>query len=178
VVGSTANFIEAIGSRSYDIGGNRTTICNGVRTLVSGAVTRSVGAVQAVASAGAINDGLADYSETVGAVKAELVRGDSAENVAGAKTLTSSAGEIHLISGSYTTDAATVTRTIGGVHYTSCGGDYEVSAPQIALVGGVGHFKGGGSALKLNGGPITASGPTIAIKTALLRKTAGVIKLE
>lgn len=175
-VGSVANYIEAVGDRSYSIGANRITISNGVRTLVSGAVTRSVGAVQAVVSAGAIQDSLGNYIESVGAVKAELVLGDSAENVGGDKTLSNAVAELHLVT-DYNTEAATVSRMVGGVHYTSCGGNYEVSAPEIALVGGVGHFSGGGSSLKLNGGPIVAKGPTIKIETALVRYTAGTLAL-
>jgi type VI secretion system secreted protein VgrG len=61
---------------------------------------------------------------------------------------------------------------------TKCGGNYEVSAPQIALVGGVGHFNGGGSSLKLNGGPVVASGSSIKIESALVRLTAGSLKME
>lgn len=176
-VGSTANYIEALGTRAYSIGGSRITISNGVRTLVDGTMTRDVGGVQAFVSPGAINDGLgSNYLETVGAVKAEIIAGDSAEEVGGDKTLTSSAGELHLVA-NYTTEAATVNRNIGGVHLTSCGGDYEVSAPEIAIVGGVGHFKGGGSSLKLNGGPITATGSTITIKSALIKTTAGSMKI-
>jgi len=178
VVGAEANYIEALGARTYSIGGSRITISNGVRTLVSGAFTRSVGAVQANISAGAINDGLGStYDESVGAVKAEIIRGDSAENVSGAKMLTSTAGELHIVT-NYNLEAATVTRNIGGVHLTKCGGNYEVSAPEIALAGGVGHFTGGGSSLKLNGGPIVATGPKITIKSALIRKKAGSLNLE
>jgi len=176
--GTVANYIEAVGSREYSIGGTRTTISNGVRTLVSGAVTRSVGAVQAVIAAGPINDALAStYDETVGAVKAELIAGDSDETVAGAKMLSNSAAELHVVT-NLNWKAASVTRMIGGVHLRKVGGNLEVSAPQIAIVGGVGHFTGGGSSLKLNGGPITATGPTISIKSALIKKTAGSIKLE
>jgi type VI secretion system secreted protein VgrG len=175
-IGSAANYIEAVGARAYTIAGNRITISNGVRTLVSGAMTRNVGSVQVVLSAGTIKDSLANYIEDVGAVKAELVLGDSAENVAGDKTLSNSVAELHMVT-DYNTEAATVNRLIGGVHLTSAGGDYEVSAPQIALVGGVGHFTGGGSSLKLNGGPIVAKGPTIKIETALARFTAASLKL-
>ncbi len=178
-VGVEANYIEAIGgSRSYSIGGNRITISNGVRTMIDGAMTRDVGALQVNIAAGAINDGLgAAYTENVGAVKAELIRGDSAENVAGDKSLTSTAAELHMVA-SLTLEAASVTRLVGGVHLTKCGGDYEVSAPEIALVGGVGHFKGGGSSLKLNGGPITAKGPKITLKAAAITFKAGSLKLK
>jgi type VI secretion system secreted protein VgrG len=178
-VGVEANYIEAIGgTRAYSIGGNRITISNGVRTMIDGAITRDVGALQVNIAAGSINDGLgASYTETVGAIKAELIRGDSAEDVAGDKKLTSSAAELHLVA-NYTTEAATVSRNVGGVHLTKCGGDYEVSAPEIALVGAVGHFKGGGSSLKLNGGPIVAKGAKIKIESALIRKKAGSLKLK
>jgi len=178
-VGVEANYIEAIGgARGYSIGGNRITISNGVRTMISGAVTRTVGAIQVNIAAGAINDGLGStYDETVGAIKAELIRGNSAENVGGDKSLTSSAAELHMVA-SYNTEAASVSRNIGGVHLTKCGGDYEVSAPEIALAGGVGHFKAGGSFIKLNGGPIHVKGAKIKIESALIRKKAGSLKLQ
>jgi type VI secretion system secreted protein VgrG len=178
-VGVEANYIEAIGgTRGYSIGGNRITISNGVRTMIDGAMTRDVGALQVNIAAGAINDGLgASYTETVGAVKAELIRGDSAENVAGAKSLTSTAAELHMVK-NLSLDAASVKRLVGGVHLTKCGGDYEVSAPEIAIVGAVGHFKGGGASLKLNGGPIVGSGANISLKAGLITITAGSLKLQ
>jgi type VI secretion system secreted protein VgrG len=177
-VGVEANYIEALGTRACNIGGNRITISNGVRSLVTGPYDRSVGAVQVHVAASAIEDGLAtDYLETVGAVKAELVLGDSAENVGGDKLLTSKAAELHLV-GSLSLSAATVDRHVGGLHLTKCGGSYQVSAPKIALVGGVGHFNGGGASLKLNGGPVIATGSAITIKSANIRKTAGTIKLD
>ena len=174
--GSVANFIEAVGTRSYTVNANRVTLSNGVRTLVSGAITRNVGGLQLDISAGAIQDGMASsYVETVGAIKAEIASGDSSEEVAGDKTLTT-VGELHAVA-NLTWDAASVDRTIGGVHGTKAGGKYEVSAPEIAIVGAVGHFTGGGSSLKLNGGPVVLKGSSITIKTALLSKTAGSLKL-
>ncbi|MBM4356722.1 MAG: type VI secretion system tip protein VgrG [Deltaproteobacteria bacterium] len=176
-VGALANYIEAIGSRDYAVASNRTTISNGVRTLVSGAMTRSVGGSQITLTLGALNDGMASsYVETVGGVKAELVRGDSAENVAGDKVLTIGAAEVHLVS-ALATEAASVSRVVGGVFFTRCAGNYEVSASEIAIVGGIGHFKGGGSTLKLNGGPIVAKGGTIKLESAIVRLTAGSLKL-
>jgi type VI secretion system secreted protein VgrG len=177
-VGAEANYIEAIGPRSYSIGGNRITISNGVRTLVSGAVTRNVSGVQVVLAAGAINDGMGStYDQTISGAKAELIRGDSAENVGGDKLLNCSAAELHAVS-TFSSDAASVSRNVGGVHLVKSGGNYEVSAPKIALVGGVGHFIGGGSSLKLNGGPIIGTGSTIKIESALVRFKAGSLKIE
>ena len=178
-VGAEANYIEAIGgARNYSIGGSRITISNGVRNLVNGSFTRNVGAVQVNISASAINDGLGStYDETVGAVKAEIIRGDSAENVGGDKLLTSSAAELHMVA-SLNLDAANVSRTVGGVHLTKAGGNYEVSAPEIALVGGVGQFTGGGSSLKLNGGPVVATGSAITIESGLVRVKAGSLNIE
>jgi type VI secretion system secreted protein VgrG len=177
--GAKPNLVESIGaSRNYSIGGNRLTICNGVRTLITGSITRDVGAVQINMCLAGMNDGIgAAYDETVGAVKIELVRGTSAEEVSGDKSMTSTAAELHMVN-KYAASAAAVTRMIGGVHIRKVGGDLEISAPQIALAGGVGHFKAGGGALKLNGGPIVMSGGTVSIKAAaVIKKTAGSLKL-
>jgi type VI secretion system secreted protein VgrG len=45
-----------------------------------------------------------------------------------------------------------------------------VKAPIVALIGAIGDFKGGGSNIKLGGGPVVIKGSKIAIETALLVK--------
>jgi type VI secretion system secreted protein VgrG len=179
VVGTEANYIAAIGgSRTHSIAANRITICNGVRTFVSSSITRDVGAVQIEASAATINETHGStYDETVGALKAEIIAGVGAEEVAGAKSQNMSAGEIHLVA-NFASKAASVTRLVGGAHVRMAGGNLEVSASTIKLLGGIGHFKGGGSAINLNGGPVVLKGSKIAIKAALIRKAAGALKLD
>jgi type VI secretion system secreted protein VgrG len=177
--GAKPNMVDSIGgARSYSIGGNRTTIQNGVRTLITGAITRNVGAVQLNLCLASMNDGVgADYTENVGAVKVELVNGTSAEEVSGTKDMTSLAAEAHIVA-NYSSEAPSIVRLIGGLHMRKAGGNVEISGAQIALVGGVGHFKAGGGALKLNGGPILMSGGTVSIKAAaIITKTAGSLKL-
>ena len=47
---------------------------------------------------------------------------------------------------------------VGGLHYQKVDGDSRCKAPIIALIGAVGDFKGGGSSLKLGGGPVVIDG--------------------
>jgi type VI secretion system secreted protein VgrG len=179
IIGAAPNMVESIGgARSYSIGGNRLTICNGVRTLVTGAFTRSVGALQINLCLASMNDGITGtYTESVGAVKVELVAGTSAEEVSAGKGMESAAAEVHVVN-KYASSAASITRLIGGVHMRKAGGNVEVSGAQIALAGAVGHFKAGGGTLKLNGGPIIMSGGTVSIKaSATINKNAGSLKL-
>lgn len=177
---ATANFIEKIGGdRSYEVGGNMTTISNTVKQTVDGDITRSVGTAELVASIASITDQIGgDYEETVGAVKAELVAGTSSETVGGSKNLTSIAAELHLVKADMTSAGdASVTNLIGGLHYSKVAGDYAVKAPIVALIGAIGDFKGGGSNLKLGGGPVVLTGSKIAITTALLVKLGSSLKM-
>jgi type VI secretion system secreted protein VgrG len=179
-VGAQANYVESMGgSRTYSVGGSRLTICNGLRNLISTGMTRDVGAVQLSACLASMNDGfIGGYTESVGAVKVELVGGTSAEDVSAAKSLTSSAAELHMVT-NFAVSAASVERLIGGVHIRKAGGNVEVSGSEVAIVGAVGHFKAGGGSLKLNGGPIVASGSSISLKAVGdISKLAGSLKLE
>jgi type VI secretion system secreted protein VgrG len=177
-VSSKADFVEHVkGSRFYTVAGNQTTISNGVRQEIKGAFTRSVGQVQVTAALGRISDDmLSTYDESAGAFIAELAAGVSSEEVTGAKDLTSSAGELHMVE-SLTTSAASVSQLIGGVHYRKVGGDYYVTAPKILLGGGIGTFKGGGSSIKLSGGPVVLKGSKIAIVAGAVVKLGGSLKL-
>jgi type VI secretion system secreted protein VgrG len=170
---ATANLIENVGgSRSYTIGGNLMGLSNGIRLEANGDFKREVGAVQIVGALGAISDNIgAMYKSNVGAVTVHLVNGTHGETVGGVKTQTSTAAEVHIVSGSYQNACdASVTNLIGGLHYQKVGGDISFKAPMISLIGGVGVFKGGGSDLKLGGGPIVMKGSKIAIKAPMLVK--------
>ena len=177
---ATANHVEHVGGdRSYKVGGRQLIICNTVKQTVDGDLARSVGTAELVGSIKAITTKVGgDYAEKVGAVKVELVKGTSSETVGGNKSLTSMAAELHLVTGNWdlASDAG-VTQLIGGVHYQKVAGEYSVKAPVIALIGAVGKFKGGGSELKLGGGPVVLTGSAITIETALLVKLGGSLKM-
>ncbi len=171
-----SNYIEHIGgARSYDVGGNMTVINNSIMQEIAGNLTRTVGAVELVASIASITDEIgADYTENVGAVKAEIMKGMSSENVGGSKSQTYAAAELHLVKGNFDSASdASVTNLVGGLHYAKVAGDYSVKAPLIALIGAIGDFKGGGSNLKLGGGPVVLKGSEVKIETALLVKLGG-----
>ncbi len=173
---ATANFVEKIGGdRSYQVGGNQTVISNSVMNTINGDIASSVGTATVAASVASITDEIGGgYTETVGAVKLELTKGMHSEAVGGNKNLTSTAAELHLVKGNFVTAGdGSVTFLIGGLHYQKVAGDYSVKAPIIALVGAIGQFKGGGSELKLGGGPVVLKGSKIAIETALLVKLGG-----
>lgn len=177
---ATANYIEHIGGdRSYSVGGNMTTISNTVKTTVQGNITRSAGTADVLACVASITEEFGgSYKETVGAVKVELMKGMSSETVGGNKSLTSTAAELHLVSGNIDNASdASVTHLIGGLHYAKVAGDYTVKAPIIALIGAIGEFKGGGSSLKLGGGPVVLTGSEIKIETALLVKLGASLKM-
>jgi len=172
------DYVEKVGgARDCTIGGNQITISCGVRQDVKGAWSRDVGAVHVNMSLASIDDNmLATYDEKVGAVILQLVKGQAAESVGTSKDLTSLAAELHMVA-AMTTSAKGVKQLIGGVHLRKCGGDFVVSAPKILLGGGVGKFNGGGSSIKLNGGPVTITGSKIAVEAAAIVKLASDLKI-
>ncbi len=177
-VHAKCDFVEKVGAaRDYSVGGNQITISCGVRQQITGAFVRDVGAVQANVSLASIDDTmLSTFDEDVGAIIAQLVAGPSVETVGGSKDLTSTAAEAHLVS-DLTTSAASVKQLVGGLHLRQIGGDYVASAPIIALVGGVGKLKGGGSSINMNGGPLTMKGSKIAINAGLIVKLGASLKI-
>ncbi|MFT3764953.1 MAG: type VI secretion system tip protein TssI/VgrG [Minicystis sp.] len=177
---ATANYIEKIGGdRSYSVGGNMITISNTVKQNIDGDLKRTVGTADVVGSVASIQTNVGgNCDETVGAVKLELMKGTSSETVGGMKNLTSLAAELHLVSGNLDTSAdASVTHLVGGLHYEKVGGDWTVKAPIVAMIGAIGDLKGGGSTLKLGGGPVVLEGSKIAITTAMLVKLGGTLKM-
>jgi type VI secretion system secreted protein VgrG len=177
---ATANFIEHIsGNRTYKVSGNMTVISNTVKETVTGNYTKNVSTAEIAASIASIKDDIGGaYSEKVGAVKVELMKGMSSETVGGDKNLTSTAAELHLVTGNMDNDATgSVTNLVGGLHYAKVAGDYSVSAPIIALIGAIGDFKGGSSTLKLGGGPVVIEGSEVVIETALLVKLGASLKM-
>lgn len=177
---ATANYVEKVGGdRSYTVGGNFITVSNGVMTDVDGSLSRSVGAAQLTASVATIQDSIGGaVTENVGAVKAEIVKGVSSETIGGSKNLTSLAAELHLVKGSLTSEVTgSVTQMVGGIHYEKVAGDYSVKAPIIAVIGAIGVLKGGGSELKLGGGPVVLKGSKVVITTALLVHLGAGLKL-
>jgi type VI secretion system secreted protein VgrG len=177
---ATANYIEHIGGdRSYSVGGNMTTISNSIKTTVDGAITRTAGTADVLACVASITESFGgSYKETIGAVKVELMKGMSSETVGTDKSLTSTAAELHLVSGNMDNASDdSVTHLVGGLHYAKVAGEYSVKAPIIALIGAIGEFKGGGSSLKLGGGPVVLTGSEVKIETALLVKLGGSLKM-
>lgn len=177
-VHAKANFVEKVGgTRDYKVGGNQITISCGVRQQITGAFTRDVGSIQANVSLASIDDNmLSTHDEKASAIIAQLVAGTSVESVTTTKDQTSLAGELHMV-GALSTQAKGVKQFIGGVHLRNVSGDYVVQAPQIVLAGGVGKFNGGGSSIKLNGGPVTLQGSKISIQAVLIVKEAASLKI-
>ncbi len=177
---ATANYVEKIGGdRSYTVGGNMTVISNTVMQTITGNMSKTVGTAMVAGSVASLADTVGgDMSENVGAVKIDLCKGTSSESVGGNKNLTSLAAELHLVKGAMSSSSdASVTQLVGGLHYEKIAGDFTVSAPIIALIGAIGDFKGGGSNVKLGGGPIVIKGSKVAIETALLVKLGGSLKM-
>ncbi|XXT25585.1 type VI secretion system tip protein TssI/VgrG [Sorangium sp. So ce429] len=177
-VHAKADLVEKVGgARDYAVGGDQITTSRGVRQQITGAFTRDVGSVQTSMSLASIDDDmLSTYDETAGGLIAQIVAGTSVESVATSKDQTSSAGEIHCV-GALSRQAGEVKQLIGGLHLRNVGGDYIVEAPQIVLAGGVGKFNVGGSAIKLDGGPMALKGAKIAIHAPLIVRQAGDLKI-
>lgn len=176
-VGTVADMNEKGTTRAESIGGSRTTISNGVREGVTSALTRDVGSVQVhLAAAGVVDECEATYDESASAVIVHLVGGTHAETVGGAKTLESTAAELHLAA-SYAQSAASVTQLVGAARVRLVSGDVVFAAPTILLGGAVGRFIAGGSSLELNGGPVTVKASAIKLDAPLVNKSGGQLKL-
>lgn len=144
---------------------------------MTGAFKRDVGAVQACVSLASIDDVMmATFDESAGAAIIHVAKGVVSESVAGDKTATSLAAELHKAP-DIMTQAASVTQMVGGVHLRKVGGDFVVSGAQILLAGGVGKLHGGGSSIDLNGGPVTISGAKIDITAGAVVKLAADLKI-
>lgn len=177
---ATANFVEKIDvNRLYSVGGNWITICNGLTQSVTGNFTRTTGSIELQGTIGNINDTIvASYDETIGAVKIQLVNGSHGEKVAADKSETYMVGELHYTKAGMESEAGgSVTNMVGGLHYRKIGGDFTVKSPMITLLGGIGTFNGGGSQLKLGGAPVQITTPKLQVKSALVVKMSGSMKL-
>ncbi len=177
---ATCNYVEKIdGARSYSVGGNWITICNGLTQSVSGDFTRSVGSVELQGTIGSINDTIVgSFDETVGAVKIQLVNGSHGEKVAADKSETYMVGKLHFTKAGMEAEAGgSVTNMVGGLHYRKIGGDFTVKSPMITLLGATGTFSGGGSQIKMGGGPVLMKAPTIKVTSALVVKMSASMKL-
>ncbi|EYF04183.1 type VI secretion system Vgr family protein [Chondromyces apiculatus] len=175
-----SNYVEKVGGdRAYSVGGTQITISNGIEQQAQGDFSRSVGSLQLTGSISSINDNiLGSLKESSGAIKVQLVNGSHGEQITGDKSQTYAAAELHLTKAGLENKAgASVTNLVGGLHYQKLDGSYVVKAPMITLLGAVGVFRGGGSELKLGGGPIVLKGDKIAVKGGLLVKMSGSMKL-
>ncbi len=175
-----SNYVEKVGaSKSASIGGNMTTICNGVRHTISGNVSRSVSAVMLTGSVASISDEIGgNNTENISIARVDLCKGSIGETIAGNKSTTSIAADLHVVKANYATEVGGMcTQMVGALHYSKVAGDYTVTAPMITLIGGVGVFKGGGSELKLGGAPIVVKGSSISVDTLMSVKLGTSLKL-
>jgi type VI secretion system secreted protein VgrG len=177
---ATANHVDKVGAdRSYDVGGNMTVICNTVLHTIAGNLNRDVGAAMVGMSIASISDTIGgNYDEKVSLAHLALCKSSYNEAVAGSKKVTAAAADVLLVKGNCDQSCdACVTHLVGGLHYQKIAGDYSVSAPIIALIGAIGDLKGGGSNVKLGGGPVVITGSEVTIETALLVKMGASLKL-
>ncbi len=177
---ATCDHVEKIdGSRSYAVAGNQTTIQNGIRHSITGNLEKTVGSAQINATIAPLQENVCgDYTHDTGAVTVHLVAGDHGETVGGAKNLTSVAAELHATKANLEQSAGgMVTNLVGGLHYQKLDGDLVIQAPMIAMIGATGSFIGGGSELKLGGGPIVIKGKKITVDTLLVVKMGSSLKL-
>jgi type VI secretion system secreted protein VgrG len=174
------DYMEKItGNRSYTVSGNQFTLCNGIEQTITGAFSRTVGAVHLVGSVASVAENvIGGMTETNSLVKILAAKGSIGETVKGDKNLTSTAAELHLIKGSMSASCAgSVTNMVGGLHYEKIDGAYAVKGKTLTLVGGVGIFKGGSSEVKLGGGPITITGSAITLSAPMIVKLGSSLKM-
>lgn len=177
---ATCDFVEKIdGNRAYSVGGNQITIQNGVRHNITGNLSKSVGSVQINGTIAPMQESVTgDYKHDTGAVTVHLVVGDHGETVGGNKSLTSVAAELHMSKANLEQSTeGMVTNLVGGLHYQKLDGDLVIKAPTVAMLGATGSFKGGGSELKLGGGPIVVKGSKITVDTLMVVKMGSSLKL-
>lgn len=171
--GITGNFGFSTGAdRSETIGGLMNVLANEITETINGSLTRTVGAVQTIASATAIAETVGgNKTETVAAAKAIITPGEHAEQIGGVKSLTS--GAVTVQTGTDVTYGAkgAIAVTAGGVISITCGDDAMFSGSQVRVTAGSATLKGGGGKITL-GGSITVDakkfggkgGPTLMIK--------------
>ncbi len=140
-------------------------------------MTRDIGAVQVrLAAGGMFEECEATFDESASAVIVHLVGGTHAETVTGAKTLESTAAELHIAS-SLSQTAGDVTQLIGAARVRLIDGDLTISAPTVLLGGGFGHFIVGGSSIKMDAGPVVIKGSSIKLDAPIINKTGASLKL-
>jgi type VI secretion system secreted protein VgrG len=175
-----SNLIEhVVGARSYSIGGTAFTMQNGIEHTITGNLSRDVGAVQVTGSVGSIEDNIVgSLTEKVGAVKVILAKGNVGETVSGSKTHVAAAAAIHLTKGGLDNSCdASVTRMIGALHQWKVGGDISLKGDKVMILGATGTFTGGGSVIKLGGGPAVLTGSKVTIEAPLIVKVGGTMKI-
>jgi type VI secretion system secreted protein VgrG len=177
---ATHNFVEKIdGDRAYSIGGKQITIENGIRYEVGGSASRSVSSLQLNGSIASIKEKVTgDYTHNTGAVTVHLVVGSHGESIVGSKNQTSIAAELHMTKANLEQSCqASVTNMVGGLHYQKLDGDLVIKAPMVTMLGAIGILKGGGSELKLGGGPVVGKGKKIKVEGAMIIKMGGQLKM-
>ncbi|HJL19795.1 MAG TPA: type VI secretion system tip protein TssI/VgrG [Sandaracinaceae bacterium LLY-WYZ-13_1] len=171
--GITGNFGFATGGdRTETIGGLMNVLANEISETVNGSLSRTVGAVQTIASATAIAETVGgSKTETVSAAKAIVTPGPHGEKVGGLKTLNSGAATFKT-GGDVTYGAkAAIAVTAAGVIQIECGDDAMFSGSQVRVTAGSAKIAGGGGSIDL-GGSITVDakkfggkgGPMLNIK--------------
>lgn len=180
VANAKANALEKVtGGRRFSVDGNQLMVSNGVRMNVTADLERKVGAAEILCTASSFSENVGTAaSSSVGAARVHLTGGEHGEVVTGAKSVTYAGAAAYVVQGSQNASCdGAVARLIGGLCQRKVTGTYTIKAPMITIVGGTGKFKGGSSELSMTGGPIKMKGGKITIKAAIIKKTAGSIKL-
>ncbi len=175
-----SNLIEHVGgARSYSISARSFTMQNGIEHTVTGDLKRDVSAVQLTGSVGSISDNIiGNLDEKAGLAKLILAKGSVGETVTGNKNQVAAAAEVHLIKGGYEASCDdNVTRLIGALHQWKVGGDISLKGKKVTIVGVTGTLSGGGSSIKLGGGPVVITGSKVTIEAPMIAKVGGTMKI-
>ncbi len=159
-VGSLQNVI-VFGSRGESVGGSSVEKVGALKltTVGLGSYTRSVGG---------------DATETVGAANIATVKGSNSRNVGSDESVIATAAKVVMTKGDFLMSiGGTLTQMIGGLIYGKVDGDVQISAPTVTFVAAVIQLKGGGSTVKMSGGPISIKGSKFVVDASSAVKIQG-----
>ena len=190
VVGGTdttnadSNYIEHVAAaRSYSIAARSFTMQNGIEHTITGNLSRDVSAVSAHRLRRV--DQRHEHRAETWTESARRGEGHSGQGQRGRdghgleEPDRGAAAEVHLIKGSYqATGDASVTRLIGALHQWKVGGDISIKGKMVTLLGATGTLTGGGSSIKLGGGPVVVTGSQrVTIEAPMIVKVGGTMKI-
>jgi type VI secretion system secreted protein VgrG len=151
--------LKVKGSQSITIDGSQIALWGlGKSEDVTGNWSEKVGALRLAAITGSLSLEVAgSINETIAALKLTTMSKDYSRDVGAVDTVTVAARKLN-VKGGFATSAAAIAYTIGGLFKLKAGADLAVKGKSITVTAATIDLKGGGSSVKLGGGPIVMKG--------------------